>query len=238
MMESSKPTASARASEASEAAIWDAYNTLLMGPDIERLRKMLARAELFQMTLDVPGDIVECGVFKGAGLMFWLKLLRIHAPGALKRVVGFDMFDAFRGASNEAESKAVSHFVTESAFRGVATESIYELAAAAGAPRSQCELVAGDISETAKAYAEANPGFRISLLHLDLDLEAPTYAALQAFWPRVVPGGVVVFDEYAARQWTESGAVDQFFKEAGAKPRLRSLPWARTPTAFVVKEWG
>jgi hypothetical protein len=70
-------------------------------------------------------------------------------------------------------------------------------------------------------------------LHLDLDLGSATYAALEALWPRVVRGGVVVFDEYAVPRWTESEGVDQFF--ATRQVTLRAIPFARTPTAYVVK---
>ena len=50
----------------------------------------------------------------------------------------------------------------------------------------------------------------------------------------VSPGGVVAFDEYALAGYGESDAVDEFFR--GQKIGLRSFPWAKTPTAFVVKE--
>ena len=43
--------------------------------------------------MDIPGDIVECGVFKGSGILTWLKLKKTLCPYALKKVVGFDMFD-------------------------------------------------------------------------------------------------------------------------------------------------
>ena len=46
--------------------LWDSYNHLMMSADVERLRKVLAREELFRKTIDIPGDIVECGVFKGS----------------------------------------------------------------------------------------------------------------------------------------------------------------------------
>ena len=46
-------------------------------------------------------------------------------------------------------------------------------------------------------YSESRPGFRISFLHMDLDVEEPTLKALEALWPKVCRGGVVVFDEYA-----------------------------------------
>lgn len=85
-----------------------------------------------------------------------------------------------------------------------------------------------------QAYVESNPGMRISLLHLDMDVAAPTLAALEAFWPRVARGGMVVFDEYAVPRWSEANAVDEFFKD---KPevKIQTLPWARSPTAFVIK---
>ena len=46
-------------------------------------------------------------------------------------------------------------------------------------------------------YTMSRPGFRISLLYMDLDVEEPTLKALEALWPRVCKGGVVIFDEYA-----------------------------------------
>ena len=103
-----------------------------------------------------------------------------------------------------------------------------------GMEKSRCELIAGDIRETAARYVATSPGMRISLLHLDLDLADATRAALEAFWPRVSRGGIVVFDEYAVRGWTESDAVDDFFRNIPVQ--IATLPWARTPTAFIVKQ--
>lgn len=215
-------------------AIWDAYNLLLLGPDIERLRKLLVRYDLFRMSLDVPGDIVECGVFKGTGLMLWLKLLQIYCPSSIKRVVGFDVFISFAETPGAFEAKQVEEFVRESQFQGVTTDELYEKIDATGLNRDKCELIAGDIRKTAPEYVSTHPGFRISLLNLDLDLEEATFAALEAFWPRVVRGGTVIFDEYSVSRWTESNAVDRFL--AGKSIKLKTLPWARTPSAYIVKE--
>lgn len=213
--------------------LWDAYHRLLMGPDVERLRKLLVRYDFFRMIADVPGDIVECGVFKGAGLLTWLKFLQIHAPGSARRVVGFDTFDSFAEVRG-ADATAVTAFVRETGHRGTPPASLRAMSAAAGIDPAHVELVAGDVRTTAQGYARDNPGFRISLLHMDLDLGDPTYCVLAALWPRVVRGGVVVFDEYASPRWSESDGVDRFF--ADTKVRLRTLPHARTPTAYVIKE--
>lgn len=53
---------------------WDFYNGFFLMPDVERLRKFMVRAEFLRMTADLPGDIVEMGVFKGIGIAQFLKL--------------------------------------------------------------------------------------------------------------------------------------------------------------------
>ncbi|MFC1983971.1 TylF/MycF/NovP-related O-methyltransferase, partial [Chloroflexota bacterium] len=133
-------------------AIWDAYNLLLLGPDIERLRKLLVRSDLFRISLDVPGDIVECGVFKGTGLMLWLKLLQIYCPGSIKRVVGFDVFKGFAETSGAFEAGQVEEFIRESRFQGVTIDELYEKMGAVGVDRDKCELIAGDIRKTVSQY--------------------------------------------------------------------------------------
>src|SRR5262245_10302183 len=45
------------------------------------LKRFLAHYEMFRMTLDLPGDIVELGVFRGASLMTWANLLEIRNMG-------------------------------------------------------------------------------------------------------------------------------------------------------------
>jgi hypothetical protein len=53
-------------------------------------------------------------------------------------------------------------------------------------------------------------------------------------WPLVVPGGVVLFDEYGIRPWQgESNAVDEYFQ---GRCRIRRFDWAPNPGGYVVKE--
>ena len=215
-----------------EQEIWDHYNALLLGPDVDRIRKLLVRYDLFRISLDVPGDIVECGVFKGVGLMYWLKLLRIYAPAARKRVIGFDTFGSFAGSLLPYEERSAQAYLQEASFQGVDPDAILTLAKAAGFG-NQVELVVGDIQQTAKQYVASNPGFRISLLHLDLDTYWGTKAALENLYPLVSRGGVVIFDEYADRGWGESDAVDEYFADMDIK--ICSVPYSNKPTAYMIK---
>ena len=50
--------------------IFDAYNYLIESNDLNRLKKILVRYELFKISNNIPGDIVECGIFKGTGHIF------------------------------------------------------------------------------------------------------------------------------------------------------------------------
>ena len=71
---------------------WDLYNGFFLNNDIERLRKFLVREHFFRMSLELPGDIVEVGVFKGTGIAQMLKLREIFIPASNKKVIGFDLF--------------------------------------------------------------------------------------------------------------------------------------------------
>lgn len=216
-----------------ENDIWDCYNGLLISPDVTRIRKLFSRYELFQKALSVPGDIFECGVFKGAGLFYWLKLLDIFAPSGKKKVVGFDVFDKFADGALDDEQVEVDRFVSESNFTGASVDGLMGIAEQAGLAH-RMELVVGDILQTAPQYVADNPGTRISLLHLDFDVYGATKAALEAFYPILTPGALVVCDEYGVKGWRESDAVDEFLKGKGIKlEALNAI--APTPTTFFVK---
>jgi hypothetical protein len=95
-------------------------------------------------------------------------------------------------------------------------------------------LIEGDVSETTKAFSQDNPGFKISLLYMDLDLEIPTYDTLVNLWGNVTRGGLIVFDEYGYHKWSESKGVDRFIKERNLE--IKSLDFA-CPTAYI-KKWS
>jgi hypothetical protein len=214
------------------SAVWEAYNALLLGPDVDRIRKLVVRYELAKRALEVPGDFAACGVFKGAGCLYWLKLLHILEPESLRRVFGFDMFTEL-GPTGDAERSAVENFVLSSGFDGVDPVEITAFAEAAGLGERH-DLVAGDIAETAPKYLDDRPGARFALLHLDLDTYQGTRGALDALYPRVTRGGLVVIDEYAVAEWHESNAVDDFL-ENRPEIRLARVPHSAKPAAYFVK---
>ena len=215
-----------------EQKLWDSYHELLLGPDIGRIRKMLVRYDLYNLSRDIPGDIFECGVFKGAGLMYWAKILSIYEPHTGKKVVGFDTFSFFSGPLTEKEKSAAGEYLKEAGAKEISPEQIYDFAEKAGL-RNRIMLVKGDIAKTAKEYVGSNPDLKISFLHLDLDTYEGTRAALETFYPFVSKGGVVVFDEYGDEDWDETKAIDEYFR--GKKITIKKIPYSVKPSAYVQK---
>ena len=213
--------------------IFEAYNHLIESEDTERIEKILIRYELYKKTINVPGDIFECGVFKGTGLIFWLKMLKIFEPNSFKKVVGFDTFGDFPNTTLEFEKKSVKKFLKESKF---SKKNIYlnvkkKIKEAKLEHRS--ELIKGDILKTSKNYIKNHKGFRISLLHIDLDTYNGTKHTLENFFPLVSRGGIIIFDEYGSRGWGESDAVDEYFIDK--KYKIIKTEFGKKPTAYLIK---
>jgi len=213
--------------------IWDSYNELLMKGKLDRFTKMFARYELFKRVVDLPGHIIECGVLKGAGVLYWAKLIQIFNPLSIRKVIGFDTFRGYPETTKyDYDKKAGEKFLKDSEYDGVSPRQIMKIAESLGLDH-RIELIKGDATKTIKKYVESNPGLRVSLLNLDFDIYDPTIEALNHLYPRVVPNGVIIFDEYASLKWGESDAVDDFFKDKEVV--YTSFPWALSPTAFLVK---
>ena len=64
----------------------------------------------------------------------------------------------------------------------------------------------------------------IAYLHLDMNSSAPEVAALEYFWGRLVPGAVVLFDDYGYRGYEAQR------RALGALARRRDVPIASLPT--------
>ena len=72
----------------------------------QHLKRFLAMYELFKKILPIKGSIVECGVFRGFGLMSWAKLSSMLEPENLtRRIYGFDTFAGFPSLAKADKNK-------------------------------------------------------------------------------------------------------------------------------------
>jgi len=127
------------------------------GPD--RLQKIFARYELFKLVQDAPGDIVECGVFRGSGVYTWVKLLCLFKPNTEQRVVAFDFFET----SREVEFRyAIDKECLEAHAEGWTSQEVL-IANCKAWGFERLKLIAGNVAATTREYARSQLGARISI---------------------------------------------------------------------------
>jgi O-methyltransferase len=159
--------------------------------------------------LRTGGDFVECGTFKGD--MAWVVLQTIGA----ERIPRFWLFDSFEGFS--ADYSSSEDFPENPGFLDFAAgfyrqPGLYEYVRERFAPFANVTLTKGFLPE---ALDGAMPE-RIGLLHIDLNAPRAEIAVLERLFDRVLPGGVIVFDDYGWKMFhKQKEAEDDFMRQKG-----------------------
>ena len=85
----------------------------------------------------------------------------------------------------------------------------------------QLVFIKGDVASTLKERAPND----IALLRLDTDWYESTKAELEVLYPKLVPGGVCILDDYGHWQGARK-AVDDYFRQLGARPLLMPIDFS------------
>ena len=139
---------------------------------LETAREVL---DLALSEVTVEGHYLEFGVYKGGTIKYLAKRVR-------DRVVhGFDSFEGLPekwagGASN-------------------GRKGTFSLGGKLPWVPANVRLHKGLFGSTLPTWLEQNPG-PVAFLHVDCDLYSSTRCVLDLLGPRIVPGTVIVFDEY------------------------------------------
>ncbi len=169
------------------------------------ITRLLARYEIFKRVLQVKGSIVECGVYRGSGLMAWANFAAVLEPLNLtRRIYGFDSFGGFPavGPRDRGEARAAR----PGDLRADCLDELRGLIRAYDLNRPlghvpKVELIAGDAVTTIPEMVARKPHLVVSLLFLDFDLYEPTKVALENFVPRMPKGSIIAFDELDNPAW-------------------------------------
>jgi len=172
----------------------------------QNLTRFLAQYEIFKRILPVKGSIVECGVFRGGGLMAWAKMSSILEPVNLtRRIYGFDSFEGFPTVS-EKDLQGLGQRVQKGDLYANSFDELNELINIYDTDRflghvDKVHLVKGDAVKSIPEFIASHQHLLVSLLFLDFDLYEPTYAAIEYFYPRIPKGGIIAFDELDNPLW-------------------------------------
>jgi hypothetical protein len=216
--------------------LYDSFNEFIFDKDIKVIGKLLHRFMFFEKTKNLPGDIVELGVFKGSGVATFIKFIEIFCTHSNKKVIGFDLFDSDNEIINSFENGDTMKIVySKTTSNELLLDTVKNKLLNINNDSSKFMLIKGDVCKTTKDFTVENPGFRISLLYIDLDLNEPVYESLKNLWNRILPGGYIIFDEYEYHKFDESTGVDRFLKEFNINYEVVSTNWM-APTAYLIKK--
>jgi hypothetical protein len=219
--------------------MYDAETNFNLLMNEERLAKFLVHWEAMKISKDVPGAIVECGVFKGTSFSRFALMRQILGGNFSAKLIAFDVFsDEFPNTSFEQDKEQREHWIRTAGGSSISVEQLSDLLERKKI--SNFELIAGDVCQTVPQYIQENLGLKISLLNIDIDFVEPTTVALEHFYERVVPGGVILLDNYAGEGTSgnsyhgDTVSVDRFFKDK--KVAIRKFPFAARP-AYIIKDF-
>jgi hypothetical protein len=174
----------------------------------------------------LEGDFVECGVWRGGSSM--AAALTFRSVGDIERTMW--LFDTFEGmtAPVDADFTLVSRDDAATKFEATKTEggsdwcyaSLEEVQAnlaSVGYPANKLRYIKGPCEQT--LAVPGNIPDKIAVLRLDTDWYESTRVELEVLFDRLVPGGVLIIDDYG--HWAGAKkAVDEFF---AAYPRKYML---------------
>lgn len=142
-----------------------------------------------QNTLHLDGDFVECGVWKGFCFAFLTDYLEFQNVDKV-----LFLYDTFEGIPDQMNSENRSNEVYE---RDNQTDpdAIFNVVKKRFANLPNTRIVRGMVPDS---FSQECPD-KVALLHVDMNSAASEIAALEVLFDKVVPGGMIVFDDYG---WT------------------------------------
>lgn len=181
----------------------------------------LYKAVDYIVSENIPGDFVECGVWKGGSIMLIIKEL-------LKRnIIDRDiyLYDTFEGMTMPTEkdkslfggknpviewAKQVRGANSEWCYASI--EEVRNNVLSLGYPQERIHFVKGKVEETLLSTLPE----RVALLRLDTDWYESTYKEMVYLFPLLVTKGVLIVDDYGYWEGAKK-ACDQYFNEKGVK---------------------
>jgi len=179
---------------------------------------------------NIEGDFVECGVWRGGSSMA-AALTFINRKQTDRKIW---MYDTYEGMAETTEHdrdkngflaseilKRSDKSNPRSYFCIASYEEVEANMKSTRYPMKNIQFIKGNVEET---LLKEIPD-KISILRLDTDYYTSTKAELEILYDKLVPGGVLILDDYGHWQGARK-AVDDYFDIKGKKPLFSFLDYA------------
>ena len=215
-----------------DEAFLDAYNHAmhLIGRNYEWYWRNYIGIKLAEYAFSLSPNFVECGVGEG-----WMTISILRYLGKkYSDIPIFTLFDTFSGIDpvivdpQEEEYWGVSASQKREGYKFyvASVETVRNSIEATAGQNNKATIIQGSIPSTFTdgVIDRIMQNDRISFLHIDMNNSIPEVAALKQFYPLMLTGGVVLFDDYAYSTLTyQKNAIDKACLEMGV-PVPISLP--------------
>ena len=190
------------------------------------LHRVFTLYELYKKVQNVAGHIAEIGVYKGSGSLLFAKLVHIFENEALTQVHGFDWFEG-TGAGGENDAELVPEGGYQSDYRAL-MDLIH---------KQKLDHIIRihnfDITKELESFFDKYKHLQFKLIFMDAGMYDVMKAAIPLFWDRLIPGGIMVFDQYSH----ELGPGETIaIRELLPQVKIQTIPNSWMPNAYAVKD--
>jgi len=176
---------------------------------------------------EVPGDIAEFGVAAGISLISFARTIKILEIGKVgldgRNIYGFDSFEGLPAPTERDNLGDELPDTPELRKGGYDHPKAYPSLLAFEEQESNVRLIKGWFNDTVPLFFRDNPHILLAFIHIDADLYESTKTALDHSWDRLVPGGIILFDELHHPGFPgETVAFREFFKDKTGQYSMHS----------------
>lgn len=178
----------------------------------------------------LPGAVVECGVARGGSAVLMAQHLR--SLGASTPIIAIDSFQGFDSAELKAErAQGLLQEVPDDAFTSTSLDYVRRKVATLGLGET-ITLLDGYFADVLPTLGDT----KVCMAFIDCDLRQSIAYCAETLWPQIVPGGLMVFDDYEGRHFRGARlAIDEFVGRTGVDSDSHGLScalyWVRKPSA-------
>ncbi|MDD9923180.1 MAG: class I SAM-dependent methyltransferase [Boseongicola sp.] len=217
------------ADEALDALLKDDHGRFAYLASLEQECADSSLIGLLEDALKLPGDVVECGVFRGASLRRIAKTVGDIAPD--RTIFGLDSFEGFpEGGITEEDTQ---RFRSETRLMGKfkdADDVPDRLSRFGKTFGLKIDLRKGYFENTLPGIADR----QFCFLHIDCDTYAGHKEVLEALYDRLTPGATIVLDDYNDEAWPgATKAVDEFLGPLGVE--IKQSTAREEPAWYAIK---
>ena len=192
------------------------------------LARFITLYEVYMKTINISGDILDVGTWKGFSFFTFAKLIKIFEPYSATQVHCIDWFDGMK----KSEKDLVKLTGSSNKYDECSEEMInnlLNLQGLEGVGRVNNLNIITDL----EGWCRERPWHRFKLIFLDCGIEEVLESSFKNLWDRLVPGGILLLDHFnSSASPSESNFVSKYCKNC----EVKQISFSRSPSGYIIKK--